>query len=231
MKKYTHIFFDLDHTLYDFEKSTYETIYELCEKYHLANKGIPMFKYFYQRYKEINDRYWGQYRKGKITKAFLNVERFHTTFKEFGIDDRDFAETFANEYLANAPLKNTLFPDVHEVLQYLKNKYSLHMITNGFEEVQEKKIKTTGLRKYFKTITTSEEAGVKKPDIEIFNYALKKAGANPIESLMIGDNIEVDIIGAKNAGLDQILFNIDNKTHNGDITFEISHMKEIMDLF
>ncbi len=230
MKKYKHLFFDLDHTLYDFEQSTYETLNELCEKYHLANKGIPQFKYFYNRYLEINLRFWGQYRKGKIEKAFLNVERFHVTFKEFGIDDRDFAEKFANEYLANAPLKNTLFPNAHETLDYLQDKYILHLITNGFEEVQEKKIDTTDLRKYFQTITTSEEAGVKKPDPAIFHYALSKANAVPEESLMIGDNLEVDILGAKNVGMDQMFFNVDKIPHNGEITFEISKLKEIVGL-
>ena len=230
MKKYKHLFFDLDHTLYDFERSTFETLSELCEEYNLANKGIPQFKYFYNRYLEINLRFWGQYRKGKIEKAFLNAERFHVTFQEFGIDNRDFAEKFANEYLANAPLKNTLFPHAHETLDYLQENYILHLITNGFEEVQEKKIDTTGLRKYFKTITTSEEAGVKKPDPAIFHFALSKADAVAEESLMIGDNLEVDILGAKNVGMDQMFFNVDKIPHDGEITFEISGLKEIIGL-
>ncbi|NOX47058.1 MAG: noncanonical pyrimidine nucleotidase, YjjG family [Chlorobi bacterium] len=230
MKKYKHIFFDLDHTLYDFERSTFETLSELCDKYNLTDKGIPVFKYFYNRYLEINDRFWGQYRKGKIEKPFLNVERFHVTFQEFGIDDRDFAGKFATEYVENAPLKNTLFPGAHETLEYLQDKYILHLITNGFEEVQEKKLNTTGLRKYFKTITTSEEAGVKKPDPAIFHYALSKAGAVPEESLMIGDNLEVDILGAKNVGMDQMFFNIEKTPHNGKITFEISELIEIRGL-
>jgi putative hydrolase of the HAD superfamily len=230
MKKYKHIFFDLDHTLYDFERSTFETLSELCVKHNLANKGIPVFKYFYSRYLEINDRFWGQYRKGKIEKSFLNVERFHVTFQEFGIDDRGFAEKFANEYLDNAPLKNTLFPGAYETLDYLQKKYILHLITNGFEEVQEKKINTTGLRKYFKTITTSEEAGVKKPNPAIFHYALSKAKAVPDESLMIGDNLEVDILGAKNVGMDQMFFNIEKTPNNGEITFEIADLIEILDI-
>ncbi len=230
MKKYKHIFFDLDHTLYDFDKSTHDTLFELWDKHYLSNKGIPQFKYFFSRYKEFNDRLWGQYRKGKIEKAFLNVERFHVTFKEFGLDNRDFAEQFANEYLANAPLKNTLFPGATETLDYLQNSYVLHLITNGFEEVQKTKIKTTDLKKYFKTITTSEEAGVKKPDPAIFHFAMTKAGAIPDESLMVGDNIEVDIIGAKNVGMDQMLFNIDRKQHNGSITYEVFNLNEIMGL-
>jgi len=230
MKKYKHLFFDLDHTLYDFEQSTYETLNELCDKYSLANKGIPIFKFFYGRYLDINDRFWGQYRKGKIEKEFLNVERFHVTFQEFGIDDRGFAEKFANEYLDNAPMKNTLFPNAHETLDYLQDKYILHLITNGFEEVQEKKINTTDLRKYFKTITTSEEAGVKKPDPAIFHYALSKADALAEESLMIGDNLEVDILGAKNVGMDQMFFNVGKISHNAEVTFEINNLDEIMKL-
>lgn len=230
MKKYKHIFFDLDHTLYDFDRSTHDTFLELHEKYKLDEQGVLPFEAFFERYKVVNTELWDQYRNGNIEKEVLNVKRFHIVLKEYGIDDWEFATRFANEYLSLAPIKKCLFPGVPETLDYLFDKYELHLITNGFEEVQEKKINSNGLRKYFRTITTSEEAGVKKPDPGIFKLALSKAEASVEESLMVGDNIEVDIDGARDFGMDQMLFNIDSIPHNGSITFEIKEIKEIIDI-
>jgi putative hydrolase of the HAD superfamily len=228
--KYKHIFFDLDHTLYDFDRSTYDTFMELHKKYKLDAKEVLPFEAFFKRYQEINIGLWEQYRLGNIEKEVLNVKRFHLTLLEYGIDDWDMSEKFANEYLDLAPRKKCLFPGVYETLDYLIEKYELHLITNGFEEVQEKKIDSNGLRQYFKTITTSEEAGVKKPEPGIFKLALSKANAKTDESIMIGDNIEVDIDGARNFGMDQMLFNNDGKTHNGKITFEVRAINEIMQI-
>jgi len=204
--KYKHIFIDLDRTLYDFDKSTRDTFVELFAKFGLKNRGVDPFEDFFELYKKNNIALWEQYRQGEVTKKFLNVHRFHITLLHFGIDDRAFAGRFASDYLLNSPLKKALFPGVLDALEYLKSKYTLHIITNGFEEVQKTKIKANGLEKYFKTITTSEEAQAKKPRKEIFLYALKKAGANPEESLMIGDDYDVDIEGAKGVGMDQVLF-------------------------
>lgn len=226
--KYKHIFFDLDHTLYDFDRSTLDTFLELHKKFELDKKGVLPFDSFFERYQVVNIGLWEQYRLGNIEKEVLNVKRFYLVLKEYGIDDWDMSEEFANEYLDLAPRKKCLFPGVFEALDYLIEKYDLHLITNGFEEVQEKKIDSNGLRKYFKTITTSEEAGVKKPESGIFRLALSKAKAAINESLMVGDNIEVDIAGARDFGMDQMLFNSDEKSHNGEITFEIKSIPEIM---
>ena len=230
MKKYKHIFFDLDRTLYDFDKSTHDTFLELFNKFNLYEKGVKPFERFFQTYSKINLELWDQYRKEKIEKAFLNVHRFYLTLKEFDVDDRDLAARFANDYLALSPLKKCLFPGVMKTLEYLSDKYRLHIITNGFEEVQTEKIKANGLNKYFTTVTTSEEAGVKKPFKEIFLYALQKADAKPEESLMIGDDIAVDILGAKSIGMDQMFFNNDDIPHNNEITFEVKGMEEIIEV-
>jgi putative hydrolase of the HAD superfamily len=224
--KYRHIFIDLDRTLYDFDMSTRETFIEIFEKFGLSQRGIP-FESFLQLYQKNNVELWEQYKRGEITKKFLNVHRFHITLKEFGIDDRAFAGRFASDYIHMSPRKKALFPNVIEVLEYLYKKYTLHIITNGFEEVQEIKIKTNELDKYFTTITTSEEAGAKKPDLKIFLYALYKAGAKPEESLMIGDDLEVDIKGARQAGIDGLFCNFDNISHDENTTFEVKEMLEI----
>ncbi len=227
MKKYTHIFIDLDRTLYDFDLSTRETFLELFEKFGLFERGVKPFEKFYELYLKNNVELWEKYRKGEITKRFLNVHRFHISLLEFGINDRAFAGRFASDYLLLSPRKKALFPNVIEVLEYLQKKYTLHIITNGFEEVQDIKIKANELDKYFTTITTSEEAGSKKPDLQIFKYALAKAGAIPEESLMIGDDLEVDVLGAMKAGIDGLFCNFDDLPHNGSATYMVKEMLEI----
>ncbi|MBN2175445.1 MAG: YjjG family noncanonical pyrimidine nucleotidase [Bacteroidales bacterium] len=225
--KYNHIFIDLDRTLYDFDKSTRETFLELFEKFNLKENGVHDFEAFLNLYNKNNIELWDQYRNGEITKKFLNVHRFHISLLHFGIDDRAFAGRFASDYLLISPLKKALFPEVNDILKYLKKKYSLHIITNGFEEVQRTKIKANNLDQFFKTVTTSEEAEAKKPKKEIFLYALKKAGAGPEESLMIGDDYEVDILGAKSVGMDQMLFSQNGTDPSWSCTYIIRNWPEI----
>ncbi len=229
LMKYKHIFIDLDRTIYDFDKSTHDTFLELFDKFGLYDRNVP-FDRFFELYKENNVELWAQYREGKVTKKFLNVHRFDITFNVFGIHDRAFAGRFASDYLLNAPLKKALFPNVIEVLDYLQEKFTLHIITNGFEEVQKTKMETNSLNKYFTTITTSEEAQAKKPNKIIFDLALKKAQANPEESLMVGDDIDVDILGARNYGMDQVYCNYENIPHNSEITFEIFEFSELKNI-
>ncbi|MEZ5198082.1 MAG: YjjG family noncanonical pyrimidine nucleotidase [Bacteroidales bacterium] len=227
--KYKHIFIDLDRTIYDFDRSTHDTFLELFDKFDLKERGVS-FKPFFELYKKNNVEMWEEYRDGKISKKFLNVERFHRSLLEFGIDDRAFAGRFASDYLLNSPLKKALFANVPEVLEYLQSKYTLHIITNGFEEVQESKLKANELNKYFTTVTTSEEARTKKPKKEIFEYALKKAGAQPGESIMIGDDLEVDILGAKAIGIDGIYCNYEKVPHIGEVDFEVREFVEIKNI-
>ena len=227
--KYKHIFIDLDRTIYDFDKSTHDTFLELFDKFGLHERGVP-FEQFFELYNQNNVALWEQYREGKITKKFLNVHRFDITFKEFGIHDRAFAGRFASDYLLNSPLKRALFPNVKEVLEYLTEKYTLHIITNGFDEVQKVKMEANDLNKFFTTITTSEEAQAKKPNSVIFELAFKKANAKAEESLMMGDDIDVDILGARNIGMDQVYCNYSKTPHNSDITFEIFQFSDIKEI-
>lgn len=227
--KYKHIFIDLDYTLYDFEKSSYETMHELYIDYNLNERGIGDFEGFFEKYKEINIKLWDIYRNGDISKEKLNVKRFFLTLEEYGIISNALAEKFAHYYINESPLKKCLFPGVKETLIYLNKKYSLHIITNGFEEVQFKKIKTNRLNKYFDNIITSEAAGCKKPDPRIFEYALQLTGALKENSLMIGDDQETDIGGARQFGIDQVYVNYNNDPVVELPTYEIKHFNSIID--
>jgi putative hydrolase of the HAD superfamily len=200
---------------------------EIFEKYRLKKTGVESVKVFQNAYNIHNEQLWELYRNGKIEKEVLRNLRFQLTLADFGIADTDLAEKIGNEYLAISPLKVSLFPNAFETLQYLQRKYILHLITNGFSEVQFIKLKASGLEKYFIEIITSEDAGVKKPDIRIFEYSLKKSGAKASESLMIGDDYEVDVIGAKNAGIDQVLFDPMKVYQKDGSTFYINNLEEL----
>lgn len=224
--KYRHLFFDLDHTLWDFELNSQETLAELLEELPVSNKSLRLDEFF-PRYRYHNDEMWRQYRNGEIDKATLRTTRFLRALSEFGITDRRVAQWMEQEYLARSPYKKNLFPEAIETLEYLKQKYDLHIITNGFEEVQHIKLRESTLGEHFDVIVTSEQAGVRKPHANIFRYALSKTGATKAESLMIGDNLEADILGAKVAGWDQVFFNPHKVLHQEEVTFEIEHLKDL----
>jgi putative hydrolase of the HAD superfamily len=231
MYKYTHLFFDLDKTLWDFPANALDTFADLFDFFKLQNFGIPSHLVFHTSYEVHNDRLWDLYRKGKVDKAFLNKERFDLTLKDFGISDEEFAVTLAEKYIELSPQKTKLLPGTLEILNYLSGKYQLHIITNGFDEVQYRKLEFAGLSRFFKTVTTSEEAGYHKPDTRIFKWALQKAEATASESIMIGDDISVDILGAKEAGLDQVYLNTGNSASDGCATFEIKTLAELKKIF
>jgi len=226
--KYKHIFIDLDKTIWDFESNSRETFREIFKKHKLDSIGISHIGQFFDVYSKINDMLWALYRENKIKKEVLNIRRFELTLQEFGIDDLILATHIAEDYVALSPQKTILFPHSHEALSYLQEKYSLHIITNGFEELQHQKLDNCNLRKYFKTITTSEEAGVKKPETAIFELALRKANARVNESLMIGDDLEVDVAGAKGTGMDTLFFNPDRDDHNENPDHEVHSWAEVM---
>lgn len=226
-KIYKHIFFDLDHTLWDFERNAEETKREMFEGLNLKAKGIESYEAFREKYIIINQALWALYREDKIDKDDLNFRRFYDTLCVFGINDGELGKTMAAWFIEGISTKTYLFPFAQEILEYLNPKYPLHIITNGFEEVQYSKLKNSGLDKYFTHIITSEEAGCKKPDIEIFRYAYLKTGALPHESIMIGDDLDVDIAGARLAGMDQIFVNHDKKQHSESVTIEVLSLEEI----
>ena len=227
LSKYKHIFFDLDHTLWDFAKNSKETLSEAFELFSLASLGINWNEFIHE-YWIVNDAFWDDYRKGRVTKEELRYNRFHFTLKHFDVDNFELATSIGDYYVKYSPHKQNVFPNTHETLNYLKSKYKLHIITNGFEEVQYIKLEKSNLAQYFEEVITSENAGVKKPDPKIFNYALELSNAEVQESLMIGDNLEADILGAKEVGIDQVFFNPDGLPNNEEVTFEIQNLKELI---
>lgn len=226
---YKHLFFDLDHTLWDFEKNSSETLFEVFSLFELNHSGHN-FDSFYSKYKVVNKDLWADYRKNKIDKAFLRDNRFHFSLQKIGIDDKLLANRISDHYLEHSPKKGYLFPHTHQVLDYLSKKYQLHIITNGFKEAQVVKMETCGLTNYFKEIIISEEVGFNKPDKRIFNHALEITSSNTTNALMIGDDLESDIIGAKNAGINQVFFNPHKTPHNEEVTHEISSLNELLSI-
>ena len=222
-----HVFFDLDRTLWDFNKSADQAFEEIFKTHKLYNKGVPSSIVFHEAYTIHNDNLWDQYRKGEIKKEILRGLRFILTLNDFGIYNDELGEKLGDDYVRLSPLKVNLFPYSIEILEYLLPKYSLHIITNGFSEVQEIKLQTSGMYKYFDKVITSEEAGFKKPDARIFNFAFEKSGALPQNSIMIGDDYEVDIIGAKGVNMQQIFFDPEKKFKKSRSTYYINNLKEI----
>ena len=230
LKKYKHVFFDLDRTLWDFDAAAEVAFERIYEKYNLKSLGIPSAHEFHEVYHPLNERLWELYREDKITKADLNRTRFLKPLEHYGIHDIELADHLSEDYVYWSPRIVRLVPGTMELLDYLKPKYHLHLITNGFQEVQHIKLSGSGLELYFETLTVSEEVGVKKPNPEIFQYALRKAHATVEESLMIGDEMAVDIDGARAIGMDTIFLNLKNGKVVGKSTFEVHDLLKIREL-
>lgn len=229
-KTYKHIFFDLDHTLWDFERSAEETKREMFELLRLKERGVKDYATFREKYIGINLALWALYREDKIGKDELNFRRFNDTLVVLGINDQALGEAMASHFIEGISSKTYLFPYTKELLEYLHPKYPLHIITNGFEEVQFSKLKNSGMDRYFTSVITSEAAGIKKPDPEIFHYALRKTSALAIDSIMIGDDLEVDMAGARQLGMDQLYVNHERKIHTEPVTLEVFSLDEIIGL-
>lgn len=231
MSKYKHIFFDLDRTLWDFEQNATDSLYEIYEKENLAKKGIIKADTFIRVYRQFNHDLWQQFKENLITKDYLKTERFYRTLKYFGITDYDLAHCMGMDYITISPTKKKLFPYSIEILEYLKAKYQLHIITNGFEEVQFVKLENAGLSPFFDKVITSESADSKKPDKKIFDYSLRLAKAEKQSSIVIGDDPESDIQGAQNAGIDQVYVNYHQKKNGLKATYEVTSLKELEEIF
>ncbi len=210
-----HIFFDLDHTLWDFETNSDKTFAHIFERNNVALD----LEQFTETYRPINRKYWKLFREDKVSKSDLRYRRLREAFDALEFDAGDhLIHTLSEEYIAFLSLNNALFAHALDVLEYLKQKYSLHIITNGFEEVQHRKLASSRLEPYFKNVVTSENVGVKKPDPRIFHYALQMAEARAEESIMIGDNYEADIQGALNVGMRAILCEFNGELPREDVT-------------
>jgi putative hydrolase of the HAD superfamily len=218
-----HVFFDLDHTLWDFEKNSDLTFQKVFQ----SNNINTDLDTFLQIYKPINFNYWKLYREEKVTKSELRYGRLKKSFDaiNYTISD-DLIDIIADQYIECLADFNYLFDGTFEILDYLKEKYQLHIITNGFEEVQNKKMITSKIHHYFNQIITSESVGVKKPNPKVFEFALSAANTNATTSIMIGDNYEADILGALNIGLDAICFNY----HKENLDDNIKQVNNLLDL-
>lgn len=230
--KYRHLFFDLDHTLWDFETNAKETLQDLYLSHQLVNLGIADFDAFFERYSYHNERLWDRYTKGFIKQEELRWKRMWLTLLDYKIANEPLSRQLAIAFLELLPTKKNLFPYTIEILNYLSDKgYVMHLITNGFESVQHNKLRNSNLTNYFKVVITSEASNSLKPNKEIFDYALQKAGAVTAESIMIGDNIDADINGGMNAGLDTIFVNHLQVATAINPTFTIHHLKELETIF
>lgn len=230
MKAYRHIFFDLDHTLWDFEKNSEETIITLYAQFGLHSFGKFDCTSFFKKYSYVNHRMWRLYNQGKINQQQLREARFETTLMKLGLTKEQIPAGLSEAYTTLCPTKAAVFPFTYETLQYLHGKYVLHILTNGFKDVQHVKLSSANLQGFFKEIITSECSGYKKPDRQIFEYALTRTNVKAEDCLMIGDNLEADILGAKNAGIDQVYFNPAKKRHFQKVTYEICCLSELMKL-
>lgn len=229
---YKHLFFDLDHTLWDFETNAKETLSELHALHALHERGIHDFDAFFSRYSFHNERLWDRYTKGFIKQEELRWKRVWLALLDFKIADEKLAREISVQFLDGLPNRRNLFPYTTEILDYLTQKnYVLHLITNGFDNIQHSKLKHSNLTSYFKEVITSEKSGSLKPQREIFEFALNVTLAKPEESIMIGDNIEADIKGAMAAGLDTVFVNHLKVATDVKPTFTIHHLKELEAIF
>jgi putative hydrolase of the HAD superfamily len=230
--KYKHLFFDLDHTLWDFETNAKETLYELYETNQLREKGVDDFQLFYERYSYHNERLWNRYTKGFIKQEELRWKRMWLVLLDFKIANESLARSLAAQFLERLPFRKNLFPYTVEILEYLTSKgYVLHLLTNGFENVQHSKLRSSNLQNYFTEVITSEASNSLKPNKEIFEYALERCKTCKEECIMIGDNLDADIQGAINAGIDTVFVNHLNVEPHIQPTYMIHHLKELEEIF
>lgn len=229
-KKYKHIFFDLDHTLWDFDSNSKLTFKQLFEEYDLTERGIDDFDEFFVKYNIHNDKLWERFRNGSIRRDDLRWKRIWFTLLDYKIGDTALAHELSAAYLEILPTQTILMPHAKEVLEHCANSYQIHMITNGFDTTQKLKIQFSGIASYFSEIITSEKSHSMKPHPGIYEYALSTTGATADDAIMIGDALEVDIKGAKNAGWDQVYFNPHKTEHEGSPTYEVSCLSQLMEI-
>ncbi len=221
-----HIFFDLDDTLWDFELNSAAVLQQLFTEFNLSQKLNTDFHTFHVGYKKINAELWRAYYQKQLVKEELRNQRFHQTFLAFGYEAYSESLNVSELYLNRSPHGTILKPNCLEVLDYLKPNYQLHIITNGFKEVQHIKLQSCNLSSYFKNVIISEEHGLIKPDVAIFRLAEQLSNAQAKECVMIGDNLESDIQGGKNAGWETIHFN-DNSLQNSTHFKSIKSLEEL----
>jgi putative hydrolase of the HAD superfamily len=232
MKNITHIFFDLDHTLWDTDKNAKESLQEIHKEIKIQDNYNVPFELFHDIYQKHNDILWKKYAKHEVTKAEVRINRFKYTLEELNIFDENINEFFASNFVSRTPLKKNLIDGAMELMESIKNRYTLSIITNGFKEVQYIKMEESGLSKYFDHIFISEEVGFNKPSLDIFNHAMKISGAGIADNcLMIGDSLEADIYGAISAGMKAIYYSTENKIDESKNNFiTVNSLNQIINI-
>lgn len=232
MKNVRHIFFDLDNTLWDHRKNAYLTIKELFSQQKISELYKIDFELFHDAYHEINEKLWEQIRDGEIDKEYLRKYRFYNTFLRFEVDNQDLADYFEHHFLDEILKYNELVPGAADLLDYLESKeYKMHIISNGFQEVTERKCILSGIADYFETITSADSVGVRKPRPEIFQHSLDLARAEKSESVLIGDDWIADVKGAQRFGIDVIFFDVYNDDPQEEglkVIKQLSEVKEYL---
>lgn len=220
--KYKHLFFDLDHTLWDFDRNSAECLEEIYHSVRLSETGISGPPAFIGTFLRINHALWDALDRGQIHHMYIRENRFRLVFEELGVICPDSHDQMGEMYLDMLPKKKHLLDGALEVLDYLRGEgYIMHIVTNGFDLIQAKKLASSGIAPYFQNVITFETANAKKPDPAIFNHAIALTGCNAAECIMIGDNWFADIQGATAVGLDTVFFNPDGKKFDGNATYEI----------
>lgn len=226
--KIQHIFFDLDNTLWDHRRNAYLTIKDLFEKEEITLRYRIDFEEFHAVYHDINEKLWEDIRDGIIDKEYLRKHRFYDTFRHFKVDDEKLAMYFEEHFLDKILNHNNLVEGAGYILEYLKSKnYILHIISNGFKEVTERKCILSGIDHYFQTITSADSVGVRKPNPAIFEYALGLSDAQKETSILIGDDWIADVVGAQNFGMDVIFFDVLNENPQQEGLKMIKHLLQI----
>jgi YjjG family noncanonical pyrimidine nucleotidase len=227
---YSHLFFDLDHTLWDFERNANETLSELFEKYNFKNTTACSEADFLETMHSINRELWQKHDADEISQSQLRKDRFPLIFKACNIDlDEKSIQEFGNLYMKICPTKPYLIPHAKETLETLiSKKYKLFILTNGFADTQPQKLTSSGILSYFEKVITPQHAEAKKPDKAMFVYALQQAATQPQYALMIGDTPETDILGGKNAGVDTVWYNPADDVSSIEPTYQIKCLKDLL---
>lgn len=226
--QYKNLFFDLDDTLWAFSLNARDTFEEMYLKYRY-DRFFDSFQHFYALYQRRNVELWDEYGNGQVTKEELNRQRFLYPLQAVGAEDAALAKSFSDDFFAVIPTKSRLMPHAREVLEYLSPKYNLYILSNGFQELQCHKMRSSGIDGFFKKVVLSDDIGVLKPWPEIFHFALSATQSELRDSLMIGDSWENDITGAKRVGMHQAFYNAAGKTDLPfEPTYQLSDLKELM---
>lgn len=228
MSKYKHIFFDLDGTLWDIHRNAELTLRQMFVQFEIDE---TLFESFNKAYLKHNAKVWAMYREGTMTKEELRTARFSRSMDDIGFAyNNDWMERFAAAFVDQCPRQPHVIPGALEILNYLQGKYTMHIITNGFKEIQGIKMDGSGLSPFFVHNINSEDVGVRKPNPKIFEYAFALAGTNAEESLMIGDDWEADILGARGVGMDQVFLKFNDHRHNVQPTFTITELIQLKNI-